>query len=128
MLSTIRIHDLKISCIIGVYPRERVTLQPLFLDIDMEIDIRQAAKTENVRDTVDYAGVAQMLTNLVQDKKFKLIESVAVQSCDLIMSIYTNVIFCRVQVRKPEAMPQAKWVSVVVEQHRLKSESDTETG
>ena len=74
MLGTISIQDLKIYCIIGIYPEERIKEQPLLLNIDMDVDIQSAIETQNVDCTINYVEVSTMLENWVQTQKFQLIE------------------------------------------------------
>ena len=48
MLGTVYAQDLKITCIVGIYPKERELLQNLFLDVEFDLDFGDAENTEDV--------------------------------------------------------------------------------
>ena len=118
MVGTIRIQDLQLSCIIGIYPEERINLQPLSLDIEMDIEISKVTETGLIAHTVDYSEISQMITSWIQAKQFLLIENVAEGGCKLICSTYPQVIRCKLEVKKPKAISHASYVSVTVEHFR----------
>ena len=55
MIGTIGIEELRISCIIGIFPQERVQEQELILDLEFELDFSKMVQEQNIDDTVDYA-------------------------------------------------------------------------
>lgn len=73
----IRIHGLRVDCIVGVYPHERHTPQPLQLDVEMELDTAAAGETQRLRRTIDYAATASQLAFLLQSCRFDLLETAA---------------------------------------------------
>lgn len=73
----IRIRDLRVDCIVGVYPHERHTPQPLTLDVEMELDTAPAGESQRLRRSVDYAATASQLAFLLQSCRFDLLETAA---------------------------------------------------
>lgn len=73
----IRIRDLRVDCIVGVYPHERDTPQPLTLEVEMELDTAPAGESQRLRRSVDYAAVASQLAFLLQSCRFHLLETAA---------------------------------------------------
>ncbi len=73
----IRIRDLRVDCIVGVYPHERDTPQPLRLDVQMELDTAPAGEHQRLRRTIDYAAVTSQLAFLLQSCRFDLLETAA---------------------------------------------------
>jgi dihydroneopterin aldolase len=73
----IAIEGLITDCVVGVYPHERDTPQPLRLDLYMEVDTRTAAERERLRDSVDYAFVAGQLSFLLGACRFQMLETAA---------------------------------------------------
>ena len=55
---SIAVSNLQLECIVGIYAHERQALQPLRIDIEMEVDTRAAAETESCATTIDYFAVA----------------------------------------------------------------------
>ena len=54
-MDRIFIRGLEFDTIVGVLPEERVTPQPLRVDLELDVDTRQAARSKDLADTVDYA-------------------------------------------------------------------------
>jgi dihydroneopterin aldolase len=73
----IALEGLVVDCVVGVYPHERDTPQPLRVDVYMELDTREAGKHQRLRESVDYAAVAGQLTFLLTSCRFRLIETAA---------------------------------------------------
>jgi 7,8-dihydroneopterin aldolase/epimerase/oxygenase len=122
MLGTVTIKDLKITCIVGIYPKERELLQNLFLDVEMDLDFGAAAQTEDVQHTVDYAEVSDRLEAWVKERKFQLIETLAEQGCLLVFESWPAVQRCKITVKKPGAVPQASYAAVTVERFQRKEQ------
>lgn len=77
MSDVLRIEDLRVDCVVGVWPHERNASQPLHIDIEMRFDTRPAALKESVRGTVDYAAVASQVVFLLRSCRFRLLETAA---------------------------------------------------
>jgi dihydroneopterin aldolase len=58
-MDRIFIRALKTEAIIGIYDWERQVKQTVLLDIDFSADIRKAALTDSVHDTLNYKAVAK---------------------------------------------------------------------
>jgi dihydroneopterin aldolase len=108
MLGTIELQRLEIDCIVGILPFERVTEQKIFLDVSMDVDFAAAAASEDVADTIDYTVVSRELADLIRERKFQLIETMAVECADLVLSRHPTVEKASIAIHKPAAVPQAK--------------------
>lgn len=73
----IAIHGLETECVVGVYPRERGTPQPLRIDVELSVDTEAAARSEKLSHSVDYDGLARQLVFLLQSCRFRLLETAA---------------------------------------------------
>lgn len=108
MTGTIELERLEIDCIVGILPHERVAEQKIFVDVSMELDFAPAAASEDVADTIDYTVVSREITALVRERKFQLIETMAVEGVDLVLSRHPAVGKVSIAIHKPAAVPQAK--------------------
>lgn len=113
MQGTIGISDLKVNCIIGIYPHERIVNQNLFLDITIKYDFQNARKTENVDDTIDYAKLAEMVTDLGIKKQYQLIETYAEDAADLVLGNF-SVNEISIKIKKPGAIKNAAYPFVEI--------------
>lgn len=75
-LDIIRLEGLVVECVIGVYPSERDTPQPLEVDVELHLDTREAAE-QGLRHTVDYARVCGEIRFLLESCRFLLLETAA---------------------------------------------------
>ena len=118
-MGTLSIRELRISCIVGVYPDERKREQDLFVDLDMEFDFARVTASDHLADTVDYTEVAADLTAYVRAERFQIIETLAQRACARVLDRNPVVRRCRLVIRKPAAVAHAQGAVVTVEQERL---------
>lgn len=76
-LDVIELRGLVVDCIVGVYPSERGTPQPLEVDLALFLDTREAAHGGGLRSTVDYARLTGELRFLLESARFRLLETAA---------------------------------------------------
>ncbi|MGE4169983.1 MAG: dihydroneopterin aldolase [Candidatus Margulisiibacteriota bacterium] len=117
MSSTLWIRDFTVSCIVGVHPHERTEPQPLILSLGLDLDITQAAKTDDLAHTFDYDALTQSIGSWLVQTHFNLIETVAVRLADFVLTTCPNLTQVAVVVEKPKALAHAK-VSVHYTQSR----------
>ena len=86
----------------GVLPEERRDGQDFVVDVQLTVDVRAAATSDDLVDTVDYAALADQLAAVVAGEPVNLIETLASRLADVCLSD-PRVIESRVTVRKPGA-------------------------
>jgi dihydroneopterin aldolase len=82
----------------------------------MESDFSAAAKTDSIADTIDYFAVTQRLLKFGDGKSWKLIEKLAADICDMILSEFKPQSIS-VEVKKLP-ISQARHVSVILTKKR----------
>lgn len=110
-MDRVSIEGLKIDATIGILDWEQDILQPLVIDLDMAWDNSVPARTKQIEDALDYAAVSEAVTALIQSKPWGLIEDVAEQIANLIMTRF-SVSGLRIRVAKPTAVKTATTVAV----------------
>ena len=115
-MAKISIVDLEVFYRVGVPDAERAQPQRLLLTVEMESDFSAAAKSDSIADTIDYFAVSQRLLKLGDSKSWKLIEKLAVDICDMILSEF-NPIAVTVEVKK-FIVPQARHIAVNLTKQR----------
>src|SRR5271154_557391 len=111
-MSRISIVDLEVFYRVGVPDAERAQPQRLLLTIEMESDFSAAAKSDGIADTIDYFAVTQRLLKFGDGKSWKLIEKLAADIADTILTEFKPA-GVKVEVKK-FVIPQARYVSVSV--------------
>lgn len=114
MSDIIFIHQLKVDIIIGIFPWEQQQKQPVLIDLEIGTDIRRAALSKKIKDTVDYAQVATRITDFVANKKFQLLETLAEEIAQLLF-VEFKIERLKLQLAKPLAILNAKQVGVIIE-------------
>jgi len=74
-VDVLRIEELMVDCVVGMYPHERHASQPLRVDVEMRLDTEASAVKESLRSTVDYAATASQLVFLLRSCRFRLLET-----------------------------------------------------
>lgn len=115
-MSKITIVDLEVFFSVGVTDEERAKPQRLLVTVDMESDFSFAARTDRITRTIDYYEVAQQVLKFGADRSWKLIEKLATDLADMVLSQF-NPQSVIVEVKK-FPLPQASYVSVSIAKDR----------
>lgn len=121
-MDTIFLHDLRIDTVIGIWEWERKIRQTVSIDLEMSADIRKAAATDSVEDTLNYKLVAKRLQQFVGESGFQLVETLAEKIADIVLGEF-DVAWVRVRVNKPGAIRGARDVGVIIERGARPDES-----
>ena len=111
-MSKINIVDLEVFLHVGVPDEERAKPQRVLLTVGMDFDFSSAARTDSIAETIDYFAVAQRLLKFGEGRSWKLIEKLAADVADLVVSEFKPQ-SVTVEVKK-FPIPQARYVSVSV--------------
>lgn len=113
-MDIIYLNDLKIETIIGIFDWERRVKQTVCLDLEMAADIRKAATTDAIEDTLDYKAVAKRLIDFVANSEYQLVETLAEKVTDIVLNEF-GVEWVRLRVNKAGAVRYAGDVGVIIE-------------
>jgi len=113
-MDIIYLHDLAIDCVIGAWDWEREITQTVYVDLDMGWDLSVAGESDDLADTLSYKDVSKSVTDLVVEREFKLVETMAVEIAGL-LQIGFKVPWCRVRINKKGAVSGAQDVGVIIE-------------
>ena len=116
-MDTIFISGLSVHTVIGVYAWERAIRQRIILDLAMDFDIRAAASSDDVAQTLDYKRVSERVIAFAEAAEYRLVETLAEQIAALILQD-SGVARVRVRVNKPHALRDAAGVGVEIERRR----------
>lgn len=70
------------------------------VDIEMHTDFSEAAKEDNLKKTIDYTEVYKYVNEIIHQKKYYLIESIAADIADKVLHHFPNVFKVTAVVRK----------------------------
>ena len=110
-----------IDCVaaIGVTPEERTIRQRLSIDIEVLTDSSRAARSDSLKDALDYSKIATLVREVCQSRDFHLIETLAELLADRILAEFATP-QVRVLVRKisPVVEPRVSHVSIEIVRSR----------
>lgn len=113
----IKIENLRLRTIIGVYDWEKEILQDLVINVAIDFDGEKAAASDDIENTVDYKAINKKIISFVETNNFNLLERVAGGICDIVFED-PAVRWASVKVEKPGALRFADSVSVTEAKER----------
>ncbi|GAB6039973.1 dihydroneopterin aldolase [Endothiovibrio diazotrophicus] len=113
-MDIIFLRDLRIETVIGIYDWEREIKQTVVLDLEMATDIRKAAASDTIEDTLDYKAVAKRLIAFVEESSFQLVETLAERCAGIVLDEF-DVPWVRLTLNKQGAVRGARDVGVIIE-------------
>jgi dihydroneopterin aldolase len=113
-LGKVGFKHLKIRCLIGVNPYERVLEQDIYVDLKVLTDFSKAAESDDMKDAINYEELAALCKEIAIKNRYNLIEKYA---ADVLKSVCEKfpVKEAWICVRKPAALPEAECALVELE-------------
>ncbi len=116
-MALLQIKNLRLRTHIGYNDHEVNKLQDVIISYRIDYDSTQAQLTDDPALSLDYKAINKNIIALVEESRFNLIESLAHQILNIIMT-YSPVEDASVEVVKPNALRFADSVSVSLSAHR----------
>ena len=117
----IALRGLKFFAYHGMLREEKVLGQTFIVDIDLYTDLRNAGKTDQVEDTINYAEVYARIKTIVTTEKYHLIERLAERIAEDILCEFSCEAL-RVTIHKPQAPIPGIFDEAFVEIYREKKQ------
>lgn len=113
-MDKIFLSQLSVECIVGIWDWERRVKQTVILDVEMAADIRKAAATDHIDDTIDYKRVAKRLLAFVGESQYQLVETLTEAIAKVIVTEF-GVSWVKVRLNKRGAIRGARDVGIEIE-------------
>ncbi len=107
------IEQLRLPARIGVYDSEKQAPQDILLDIQLTFDLRPAASSDCLADTLDYAQLCQHLAARCLHQHTELVEALAEDLAQICLTD-PRVRSVTLKLGKPHAIPSAASVGVQI--------------
>lgn len=102
-MDCIKIKRLEVFAKHGVMPEENVLGQKFVISACLYCDTRKAGKTDDLKESVNYAQVVEWITDEAKENTFALIERLAQHLADGILKCFSKVQKVDIEVEKPWA-------------------------
>lgn len=86
----------------GVSEAERSLVQRFRVDVALELDLRPAARSDDLGQACDYSRVFETVQHLVENRTFQLLETLAERIAEAILEGFPAVSALTVGVFKPD--------------------------
>jgi dihydroneopterin aldolase len=113
-MDIVYIRDLEVDTVIGIYDWERKIKQTIRIDLEMGTDIRRAAETDAIEDTLNYKAVAKRIIRYVEETQPELVETLAENIAAIVMNEF-DVPWLRLTLGKPGAVRRSREVGIMIE-------------
>lgn len=114
----IRLHNAVFYAYHGVLSDEQTLGGKFEVDVELHTDVSRGARSDNLRQTVNYERVYESINRLVLGKKYYLIEALAETIANGLLKEFRRIDEVVVRVRKPSAPVKGVIDYVEVELHR----------
>ncbi len=113
-MDIIEIDNLRLRCVIGFSPHERVDRQDVVISLRLGCDMRAAAHSDDPADALNYRSLTKDVIRLVEASSWNLLETLATAIARVCVVEHAAA---RVQVRvhKPGALRFSDSVGVCIE-------------
>lgn len=117
-LDQITIRDLLVRGIIGVNPDERTNRQDILVNVTLWADLRSAAASDDIADTVNYRTITKALIHHIEHNEPQLVERLAADLIHLCFEVDPRVQAVELSAEKPGALRFARSVGVTLYRQR----------
>jgi dihydroneopterin aldolase len=114
---TILVDGIELSLIIGVHTFEHAAPRRIVVDLEMDFDLKAAAASDHLRDTIDYAAVVETVQKAAQERQFQLIEALAETIARRLFAGFP-MLALRMRIAKPGAMRGAAGAAIRISRAR----------
>jgi 7,8-dihydroneopterin aldolase/epimerase/oxygenase len=120
MSGSIFVNGLVLHAYHGVMPHEAKVGQPFGIDLEIDIDLDEASRTDKVKSTVSYELLVKTVSEVFCNRRYRLIEAAAAAIAEAVLEAYPRVRSIRVTVHKPHAPIAATFndVGVIITRSR----------
>jgi dihydroneopterin aldolase len=114
MTDQVFVNGLALHAYHGVMPHEAKVGQSFSLDLVLDLDLKQASRSDKLADTVGYDQVVDVATKAFGTKRYRLVEAAAGAVADAVLAAFRQVTSIRVTIHKPHAPIAATFSDVGV--------------
>ena len=121
-MDKIIIKGLKVHAYHGVNKEEKENGQLFIVNAELSTSLKNAALTDNVRDTISYSAASKLIVKTVRERSYDLLETVADRITLSLFNKFDKLNEVTVTLLKPQAPINLEFEYMGVEIHRKRSD------
>lgn len=102
----------------GVFPEENKLGQRFYVDLQLHVPLKKAGVSDDMKDSIDYGHVFEVVQEIVEGEAMNLLEAVAEKIAERLFETFKSLEACTVKVIKPDPPIPGQYDSVAVEIYR----------
>ncbi len=115
MYDWIRLYDLRYQSCHGVLPHEHMIPQQFRVDVEIGLNTREAARSDRLEESVNYADVVGRVTDVMEGDPINLIETLAERIASAVLSFpHVGQVGVRVKKMAPPVAHTVGYVEVEI--------------
>jgi dihydroneopterin aldolase len=123
-MDVIRLHNMTFYGYHGISSAERQTGRRFEVDVELMVDLNKPARTDRLRDTINYTEVYKTVEELVEQNSFSLLETIAVRLADQILTRFKpRQVTVRVRKKIPPVPGNLDHIEVEITRERKRAGS-----
>lgn len=119
-MDKMKLHRMEYFGYHGVFEEERKLGQRFYVDLELDLDLSGAGRSDDLNLTVNYAEVHFMVKEIVETRSFRLIEALGECIATALLDTYTVINAVTVKVTKPHPPFDVHFAGVTVELRRTR--------
>ena len=113
-MDTLRIERIAVNAVLGTLPHERQRRQQLLIDVEIGLDLKEAARLDDLSFSVDYSEIEKRTVEIAEKSSFLLLEALAGAVGGMLLS-YDRVQRAKVGIFKAAGSAAGRGVRVEME-------------
>ena len=113
-MDTLRIEQIAVNALIGTLPHEQLHRQQLLIDVEIGLDLKEAARLDDLGASVDYSEIERRTVEIAENSSFLLLEALAGAVGNMLLS-YAPVQRAKVGIFKAAGSAAGRGVRVEME-------------
>ena len=87
----------------GVLEQEKTLGQKFIIDLEVQLDLKEAGQTDDVNKTINYVGLYDIVKQTAQLERYDLLEAIVENIASRLLEKYKTIQNVRVKIFKPSA-------------------------
>lgn len=102
----------------GLFPEENKLGQRFLVDLELELDLKQAGQTDDMNESINYGQIYEVTQEVVEGEAKQLVEAIAEEIAASLFKSFSKLHAVNVKVIKPNPPIPGHYDSVAIEMYR----------